>query len=182
MVADITRSKRISRAIYEWLDALVFALVAVVVLFTFVFKSYMVRGISMEPTLYDGYRVFVYSFMYTPSQGDIIVMDESLEIGDYSIVKRVVAVENQTVDIDPDTGEITVDGVVFDTPISTSHTNNAGDMDFPGVVPEGYIFVMGDNREHSLDSRYQRIGFIDKRNIIGKAIYIISPVEKAGKL
>lgn len=143
----------------------------------------MVQGPSMEPTLYQGNRVLVFSLLYEPKQGDVIVMDESLEIGD-SIVKRVVATEGQTVDINTATGEVTVDGVVFDAPIKTSLDNviQGDSMSFPVTVPEGHVFVMGDNRAHSYDSRTSSLGFIDERDIIGKAIYIISPVGETGKI
>jgi len=137
----------------------------------------------MYPTLVEGNRVYVICAFYKPVQGDVVIMDEKLQIGD-SIIKRVVAVEGQTVDINKETGEVTVDGVVFKTPIATTTKNIVADskMSYPVVVPKGYIFVMGDNRGNSLDSRYDRVGFIDLRDVIGKAIYVISPVDQFRKI
>lgn len=160
-----------------------FALAAVIILYIFVFKTYMVRGESMVPTLIEGNRVFVICALYTPKQGDVIIMDESLLIGD-SIVKRVVATEGQTVNIDSQTGEITVDGVIFDKPIGTTQKNyiSSSNTTYPLTVPKGHVFVMGDNRAYSFDSRYDKIGFIERRNIIGRALYVISPLGETKKI
>ena len=137
----------------------------------------------MLPTLVGGHRVLVFSAFYRPSQGDIIVMDESIEIGD-SIVKRVIATEGQILNIDSESGEIIVDGVAFNYPIPASHDNiiNNPDIEYPLTIPKGYIFVMGDNRAHSFDSRFSKVGFVDMRNVIGKAVLIISPLEDAGRI
>ncbi|MCL1831031.1 MAG: signal peptidase I [Oscillospiraceae bacterium] len=159
------------------------ALSVVILLFIFVFKTYLVRGSSMVPTLTEGNRVYVFCAFYTPSQGDVVIMDERLQIGD-SIVKRVVATEGQVIDINNETGEITVDGVPFVSPIPTTLYNcvSNSSITYPTTVPEGYIFVMGDNRGNSFDSRYDRVGFIDIRDVIGRAIYVISPVDQFRKI
>lgn len=182
-VTSIKTSKKISIFVYEWLDALMVALVFVILLFVFVFKTYMVRGPSMIPTLVEGNRVYVICAFYKPSQGDVVIMDEKLQLGD-SIIKRVIAVEGQQVNIDSQTGEITVDGVVFINPVPTSTKNivSNSSMTYPVVVPKGYIFVMGDNRGNSLDSRSDKVGFIDVRDVIGKALYVISPVDQFRKI
>ena len=179
----IKKEKRIAIFIYEWLDALTVALSVVILLFIFVFKTYMVRGSSMIPTLVEGNRVFVFCVLYKPEQGDVIIMDERLQI-DNSIIKRVIATEGQEVNIDTETGEITVDGVVFDKPIPTTTRNIVENsrIKYPIIVPAGYIFVMGDNRGNSLDSRYERVGFIDMRDVIGKAVYVISPIDQFRKI
>ena len=155
------------------------ALSVVILLFIFIFKTYMVRGSSMIPTLIEGNRVYVICALYKPSQGDIVIMDERLQTGD-SIVKRVIATEGQELYIDGETGEITVDGVVYKYPIATTTKNivlNTG-MVYPVIVPEGHIFVMGDNRGNSLDSRYAKVGFVDVRDVIGRALFVISPIDQ----
>ena len=96
------------------------------------------------------------------------------------IIKRVIATEGQTLKIDFNTGDVYVDGVLLDEPyIKTPTTDNEGG-EIPEVIPEGYVFVMGDNRGNSLDSRSEQIGLIDKRNIIGKAQYIVFPFDRIG--
>lgn len=169
-----TKPKKIASVVYEWLDALVFALLAVAILFVAFFKVYAVLGASMEPTLRTGNRVFAWCFLYEPAQGDIVILDEELVLGE-SIVKRVVAIEGQVVDIDEETGEITVDGIVFDEPVATSLSNLNGNMHFPLRVPDGHVFVMGDNRGNSHDSRYTTIGFVDERSVMGNVLYVFGP-------
>ncbi|MEA4912613.1 MAG: signal peptidase I [Oscillospiraceae bacterium] len=159
--------------VYEWLDATVFALAAVLLLFSFVLKSYIVSGQSMDPTLKDGDRVFVWSLFYTPRSGDIIVVDDNNGYNE-PLVKRVVAVGGQTVEIDPDTLEFLVDGVPLQSPVAPGSYNLLGDTQYPLTVPEGYIFAVGDNRAYSLDSRYDAIGFIDARSVLGKEFICIA--------
>ncbi|MEA5051367.1 MAG: signal peptidase I [Oscillospiraceae bacterium] len=159
-------------AVYDWLDAIVFALTAVMLIFSFVIKSYVVSGSSMDPTLTDGDRVFAWSLFYTPASGDIVVIDENNGYGE-PLVKRVVATGGQTVDIDA-AGAVTVDGEPFQSPVAAGSYNLTGDTAYPVTVPQGYIFVMGDNRAVSYDSRFSAIGFIDARSVLGREILRIA--------
>ncbi len=166
------KKKKTINSIYEWLDSVVFALAAVILLFSFVVKSYIVQGSSMDPTLHTGDRVFVYGLFYKPASGDVVIIDGN---NDYHepLVKRVVAVAGQTVDIDPATFVITVDGEPFESPTPAGSYNLQGDVTYPLTVPEGYVFVMGDNRAVSIDSRDDRVGFIDERSVLGKEFFRI---------
>lgn len=156
--------------VFEWLESILFALVLVMAIFTFVFKTYTVDGDSMLPTLHTGDYIFAYSLMYTPQQGDIVIIDSSNNYG-RPLIKRVVAVSGQLLEVD-ETGTIYVDGQVFS--YDGKNLNNLnGDVQYPLVVPDGYVFVMGDNRATSLDSRYERVGFIDVRSIVGKEIFVM---------
>ncbi len=162
-------------ALFEWLEALMFALGLVMLVFVFVCKVYTVNGDSMYPTLNANSRILVWSLFYQPQDGDIVVLDNKTNYGD-SLVKRVIATEGQTVDIDAETGALSVDGVQIDV----SADNLRGDLTYPLTVPQGYCFVMGDNRGISFDSRYTAIGFIDERSVMGTVVFVLSPREYMG--
>jgi signal peptidase I len=139
-----------------------------------------VVGQSMQPTLYEGDRLTLLSnFLYEPKVGDIVVL-KAVNFDDEPIVKRIIADEGQTVDIDFTTGEVWVDGVLLDEPYINNLTTKAEGVQFPITVPENCIFVMGDNRQHSTDSRNPEIGCVDKRYVLGKALQIILPFEHFG--
>ncbi len=165
------------REVYEWMDSLVVAIVAVVLLFTFVFRVVGVDGTSMLQTLQDSDRVVISHWFYTPSYGDIVVIsrnyqnDESLEMTKQTepIIKRVIATEGQEVDIDFEAGTVKVDGQLLVEDYVNTPTNVSYDISFPVTVPPGCVFVMGDNRNGSLDSRSSSIGMIDTRYILGRA-------------
>ena len=153
----------------EWLESLAVAVFAVLTVFVFIFKIYTVDGTSMLPTLEEPERVIVLEAFYTPKGGDIVVVDSGNAYGK-TLVKRVIATEGQTVSID-ENGVLTVDGAVID-----SYAENCrGNTDFPVVVPEDCCFVMGDNRDVSYDSRYQEIGMISYKNIMGKVSAVFWP-------
>ena len=163
------KAKKSSTA-FEWIDSVALALVAVIVLFTFVCQMYTVVGTSMEPTLYSEQRVLIWSALYQPKSGDIVVVDNHIDYGK-TLVKRVIAVGGQTVTIDGETGGVLVDGVSA----GASLDNIRGDTVYPLTVPEGYCFVMGDHRGVSLDSRYQQIGLVPCSHITGRVLLRLYP-------
>lgn len=169
---------------YEWVEALIPALIIILILFTFLFRVITVNGPSMEPNLQNEYKVFVSCFDRNFSYGNIVVVDGKGTNLDKIIVKRVIATEGQTVDIDFQTGVVSVDGKELDESayIENGITKDQYDVSFPQKVPAGHIFVMGDNRTVSEDSRASDVGMIDERYVIGKAAFIISPFQKFGKL
>jgi len=167
--------------LYDWVSAGLFALVVVVLLMTFCFRLVNVDGSSMLQTLQDGNKVIVMGLDYKPSVGDIIVISHGAEL-DKALVKRIIAVEGQTVDINSETGEVIVDNVVIDEPYINGKTVAEGDMEFPLKVEEGTVFVLGDNRPISKDSRYKEVGLIDVESIIGKVQLRIYPFNEFGKV
>lgn len=165
-----------------YMHDLLFMLIAIMVLFLLVFRVIVVSGSSMYNTLMDGdYLLLVSSLFYQePEQGDIIVAGkESFDHG-APIIKRVIATEGQTVDIDFEAGIVYVDGVALDEPYTYTPTNVSEGMMFPLTVEDNCIFAMGDNRNRSKDSRNPEIGQIDKREILGKAIYLFIPGTDEG--
>ena len=169
------------RSIWEWVESIAVSLTVLILLFTFVFKIVGISGSSMEHTLHENDRVIAFSLFYTPAQGDIVVVNQPNEFGK-PIIKRVIATENQEVDINFDTGEVFVDGVLLDEPYLSTPTTLEGSVSFPVTVEKGKVFVMGDNRQHSTDSRHTMIGQIDTRYILGKAIVRIYPFDQIGLL
>lgn len=172
----------VTSVVFEWGNALFTALVVVVLLLTFVFRQVTVNGQSMTDTLQSGDRLIVTNFMYEPQNGDIVVISHG---NNYSepIIKRVIATEGQSLSINYDTGEVVVDGVLLDEDYIKGITKQIRNpLDIPSVIPEGYIFVMGDNREGSLDSRSTDIGLIPVENVIGKAEFRIYPFSTFGSI
>ena len=154
-------------------------MIAVVFIFTFLFRVVSVSGQSMEPNLQSGDRVVVSSYFYNPQPGDIVVITRTVGL-DQPIIKRVIATEGQEVDIDFDKGVVLVDGEVLDESayIENGITTQRSDFEFPMTVPEGYVFVLGDNRPRSADSRSREVGMVDKRYILGKAEMVIFPFSR----
>ena len=164
--------------LYLNVRTLVFVLAALILVFTFVVRIIVVSGSSMENTLQNGDSMLVWCLGYEPKQGDIVVLTQRSYQED-SLVKRVIATEGQRVDIDYDTGTVYVDG----TPLEEDYIKEAMKVPNYGegvnhvTVPEGCIFVMGDNRNDSADSRYPSIGIIDTRSVIGRAVMVLFPFQ-----
>ena len=165
--------------VYEWIQCLVSALIFCVILFVFFFRLVDVVGDSMNPTLENADKMVVSDLFYKPKQGDIVIFRKD-EYKPEALVKRVIATEGQTVEIDFNKGRVYVDGVLLDEPYIAEPTRNQ--IDFTGiqVVPEGCVFVMGDNRNESADSRDSRIGMVDERLIIGKVLFTVFPLDHIG--
>lgn len=155
---------------------LVFAIVSII--FTFFIRDANVVGNSMYDTLHDGDKVFLTNFNYTPKAGDIVAINAENMI-EKRIIKRVIATEGQTLDIDYATGKVYVDGVMLEEDYTSSFTKKPeNEFKFPYVVPDNCLFAMGDNRGISLDSRDESIGLISYDDVIGKAQFVFYPFDR----
>ena len=165
------------RDLYEWVQSLVGSVLVVVAIFTFVIRMMGVDGHSMLNTLQHGDRLLVVNSMlyHDYKYGDIVILRKNGVFDDDPIVKRVIAVEGQTVDIDFAEGIVYVDGEALEEDYIREPTYTAEGTEVPLTVPEGSIFVMGDNRNGSSDSRDYRLGTVDTRYVIGKAAFLIFP-------
>lgn len=160
-------------SIYDFASVLLTSIIAVAVIFTFFFKISTVNGDSMRNTLHNGDRLIITAHDSNIEYGDIVIISQPNAYEEV-LVKRVIAKGGQTVNIDRDTHEVSVDGVVLDEPYIREQTRVLGDaFSYPVTVPEGCLFVMGDNRNESGDSRYKAVGMIDERYVVGQAVYRI---------
>ncbi|HBF15895.1 MAG TPA: signal peptidase I [Clostridiales bacterium] len=196
---EVPQKKRrtVGAVLFDYVEMFAWSVFAVLLIFTFGFRLCQVDGQSMEDTLHNGERLLLFSAGYTPRQDDIIVFhltnaEKNLE---KTLVKRVIATGGQTLEIDTGTGKITVDGKEYadthsilknpstDTEIGRYYTSlfyNHPDYDgktgiLRTTVPEGYLFVMGDNRNNSKDSRNPDVGFVDARCVLGRVVLRLSP-------
>ncbi len=163
---------------YEWAETLVWCFLFVVILFTFAFRVVGVIGPSMQETLHANDRLITFNYI-TPKYGDIVAITQPNEL-ETPLVKRVIATEGQVVDIDFDSGSVSVDGTILTENYIKTPTTVHGDINYPVTVPKGHVFVLGDNRDVSLDSRYSQVGMVDNRYIFGKVIFRLFPFNKAG--
>ena len=158
----------------DWVQCILSAIVACVLVFVFVGRLVDVVGSSMYPTLENGEMVIISRLFFQPKYGDIVVLQQK-SYDEECIIKRVIATEGQTVDIDFSTGDVRVDGEVLEEDYINERTYLEEGTEFPLTVPKGSIFVMGDNRNHSSDSRDSRLGTVDARYVIGKAVFLAFP-------
>lgn len=163
-------------ALFDGVDSVRNAILAVFVIFTFVFRAVGVDGSSMVPTLHDGDWMAVRSIVTEVKRGDIVIITQPWD-RNVPIVKRVIAVSGDVVNIDFNLHEVYVNGEKLNEPYINEPTALSYDMQFPLTVDEGKVFVMGDNRNDSLDSRSSRIGLIDERYIFGKAEVRLHPIK-----
>ncbi len=187
-----TKGQRLICDLLDWVETFAMALCVVVLLFTFVFRVVTVDGQSMEQTLHHGERLIISDLFYTPQNGDIVITAVPEYYGNDPLVKRVIATGGQTIDINFDSWIVRVDGEPVQEneqglPVVENYVNfidgasmirESMSITYPYTVPEGYVFIMGDNRNNSRDSRY--FGVVDERNIIGKVYFRIFPLQKFG--
>lgn len=162
------------RFIYDWLDSFIYAIVLILIIFAFFFRVVGVNGDSMNPTLQSGDWLTVSAITGEVETGDIVVVTQPNSLNE-PLIKRVIAKGGDTINIDFIEGIVTVNGVALYEPYIAEATERSGDFVYPLEVPEGYIFVMGDNRNNSLDSRFKTIGMIDERYVLGVAQARIYP-------
>ena len=175
-VRDMNNEER-KKSVLAYLRDLVCWLTTVMLVFLLVFRVVVVSGPSMNTTLTDGdYIILLSNVLYgEPKRGDIIVASKASFKDGEPIIKRVIATEGQQVDINFDLGIVYVDGEALDEPYTLTSTNLWEGTSFPLTVDEGCLFVMGDNRNESKDSRDPDIGLIDCRQVLGKAIFLLMP-------
>lgn len=174
--ASIKKKKKENRGklnVFEVFESIIGALVVITIIFTFFFRIFEVDGPSMKPTLQHNDKVIVSTVGYKVQKGDVVVISETADL-DEPIVKRVIAVGGDTVDINFTTGVVTVNGTEED--YTDELTSQQFDIAFPITVPEGTVFVLGDNRPNSLDSRSTRVGCVDERFIVGKVLGRVFPL------
>ena len=180
-------SRRPGRELFEWLQMLLVCVLAAVVLFNCFARLTRVDGHSMDDTLQDGELTLVWSLGYEPKQGDIVVVNKKSTdfLNNRAIVKRVIAVGGQTVDIDYAAGAVYVDGIPLEEPYIKEEMFRPGDPMMQQThweIPEDCIFVMGDNRNRSTDSRHTELGAIHEDYVLGKVVLALWPLDRFGPM
>ena len=176
--AALTDEEASGKEFYDWVQCLIVALIICVVMFAFFLRIIDVVGTSMNPTLNNSDKMLVSGLFYKPQVGDVVVFKNDEYNPNKALVKRVIAVEGQEVNIDFDKGIVYIDGEAIVEDYIAELTHNKADFIGPQTVPEGCVFVMGDNRNASTDSRKKEIGMVDNRLILGKAYFVVYPLSE----
>lgn len=191
------KKQSLTKELFDWLDIIITSMVAVVIIFTFLFRIVTIVGDSMQNTFYSGEKIIITDIFYKPKYGDVIVVSRNANNNAKGsntvaepIIKRVIATGGQYVDIDFKTGKVYVgyslgDMVELNEPYTKTPTNMKADVEFPIYVEEGYVFVLGDNRNDSKDSRFTEIGedgLVNEKYILGKAVMRIFPFDRMGTI
>ncbi len=175
---DENTKRTVTKTVVEFVSIIATAIATIMIIFTFAFRIVGVNGPSMMNTLVNGDWLMVSAFITEPERGDIVIITQPNAYNE-PIVKRVIALGGDTIDIDFDTATVSVNGKVLDEPyLATPTTTDEGAWQYPLTLKEGQVFVMGDNREHSSDSRSPDIGLIDENYILGKVLLRFSPISE----
>ena len=168
-------------SLYDWVEMAAASLICVVLVFAFVFRLMGVDGSSMIQTLHHRDRVILWELFYTPKAGDIVVISRGNQ---EPIIKRVIGMPGDTISFDAENQQVSVNGAVLDEPYVYIDEYALGAVYTDGsmTVPDGAYFVMGDHRNNSMDSRDERVGLIDEKDIMGKAVLRLWPWEDFGLL
>ena len=174
-----------AKSLYEWLEIFAISVAVVFVMFSFIARIAVVDGGSMLPTLTNGDKLIVRQLFYKPKQGDIVVCQSPTYGLEKPLVKRVIATEGQTITLDRENWKVYVDGVALDEDyvFYESALMRGWDYNTDSItVKEGHVFVMGDHRNDSLDSRSDSVGQIDERYIMGRVLIRVTPFNRFGKV
>lgn len=165
--------------IFDWIKTLVVTFAVVFFIFGVLMRVVTVDGVSMFPTLNDNDVLLISNVFYEPSQSDIVVISDKAGLNK-NLIKRIIATEGQTLDIID--GEVTVNGFEVEESYVKDKIKEDfyGDHNYPVTVPDGYVFVMGDNRNNSLDSRYEELSFVRNEHIKGRVILRLLPLKNIG--
>jgi signal peptidase I len=173
-ISEETDVRREQLELYDWVQSIVTAVLCGILFFVFIARLNGIEGPSMMQTLQDGDKVILSNLFYSPKDGDIVFI-KTVAYGDTPLVKRVIATAGQTIDIDFSAGTVIRDGQVLIESYTNTSTNIPEDFSGPVTIPDGYVFVMGDNRNNSEDSRSDIVGLVDTRQILGRVLFVLIP-------
>lgn len=188
VVEEKPKKRSAAKEIFDWVASIAIAVAAVIVLNMFVFVQVVVDGQSMYPTLHNKDRLIATRLLYTPKAGDIVVIEPYLKEGTVKgklmfgrtlYIKRVIATEGQTIDLKG--GQVYIDGKLLSEEYIPENVSTLEmSTPLPATVPEGHVFVMGDNRQNSKDSRDLSVGMVRYEQVVGKAVFRLLPVKDFG--
>ena len=165
--------------LYETCESIIISLIIIMLVIVFAFRAVTVDGDSMLPNLHNGERLIITNLFYTPEKGDIIVIDKNNSL-DKPLIKRVIATEGDKICIDYSTGDVYVNDELVDEQYIYEKIEPTDGDNIELIIKDGYVFVMGDNRNNSQDSRNNHIGQVNVKNILGKAVLRIYPFNAIG--